>query len=156
MAHERICIVCGTSYKYCRRCGKYTPRQGGEMFCSDNCRDIFNVCSRFVTGKISAIEAKALLDNLDLSNIENFQKALKGDIERIMQEAAPVDVETTSEVVIEEAPAEEVVAVEEIPAITAEPEVAEEVAEETVSEIQVNSKRKKNKRRWGEEEQEEN
>ena len=102
MAHERICVVDNKPYRYCGRCGKYEPRNGGEMFCSDNCRDIFSVCSKYVTKKITATEAKELLDKLDLSNIEHFQKALKADVANILLEATSVEPEVVEEVNAEE------------------------------------------------------
>ena len=102
MAHERICVVDNKAYRYCGRCGKYEPRKGGEMFCSDNCREIFSVCSKYVTKKITATEAKELLDKLDLSNIEHFQKTLKADVANILLEAASVEPEVVEEVSADE------------------------------------------------------
>ena len=86
MAHERICIVDKAEYRYCGRCSKYPHREGGEMFCSDNCRNIFNACSKYVTKNINATEANELLEKLDLSNYDNFQDALKKNITDIRAE----------------------------------------------------------------------
>lgn len=83
----RRCCVCGKEYKYCNQClsDKNKPTW---MFawCSENCKDIYNATSDFEDGNITANEAKAKLDNLDLSRFEYFGNSYKNSISKINKE----------------------------------------------------------------------
>lgn len=70
---NRTCIVCNTNYSYCSSCKEHAALEPWHsIFCSDNCRKVFNVTSMY--GKDSNEEIKAKLDECDLSNKANFHK----------------------------------------------------------------------------------
>lgn len=70
---NRTCIVCGRKYEYCSSCKEHaTLEPWHSIFCSDNCRKIFNAVSMY--GKDSNEDIKEKLDKCDLSNKANFHK----------------------------------------------------------------------------------
>lgn len=101
MSYERICIVDRKEYRYCGRCGRFIPREGGERFCSDNCKEVYAVCSAYKHGNITAEEAREKLNALDISNLEHFVQPLQENIYEILnktnkEDAAKEDAEPTS------------------------------------------------------------
>lgn len=95
MSYERICIVDRKEYRYCDKCGKFIAREGGLRFCSDNCKDIYEVCSAYKFGHITAEEAKEKLDKLDISGLENFVEPLQENIYEILGKTNKEDAERT-------------------------------------------------------------
>lgn len=70
---NRTCIVCSKKYEFCSSCkDQSTLAPWHSIFCSDNCRKVFNAASMY--GKDSNEDIKAKLDECDLSNKENFHK----------------------------------------------------------------------------------
>ena len=64
MKYERKCKVCGTSYEYCPRCKQYESSPRWKMnFCSEDCKNIFDIIDKFVFNHISAEDAKHKLMN---------------------------------------------------------------------------------------------
>jgi endogenous inhibitor of DNA gyrase (YacG/DUF329 family) len=88
---SRICCVDGVNYKYCPKCKGYNPYETWRfVFCSENCKDIYNVTSSFEDGRISASEAKSQLDKLDLSKSEKFGESYKNSIAKIYAETIEI------------------------------------------------------------------
>ncbi len=80
----RTCSTCGKKYEFCPHC----PSDANKplwlfAWCSENCKDIYDITSKFEDGRLTAIEAKKELDKLDLSNSENFGQSYKLTIEKI-------------------------------------------------------------------------
>lgn len=81
----RICATCHSKYDFCPRCDKDKNKELWHFtFCSENCKNIYDTASKYENGQISANEAKTLLDNLDLSKLNNFGESYKKSINRIM------------------------------------------------------------------------
>lgn len=82
---DKSCKVCHTAYKYCSGCSDYAsyPRWM-ESFCSDNCRQIFNIYMKNKAGLENVAEAKAELLKCDLSKKGQFEVSLKNGIESII------------------------------------------------------------------------
>lgn len=86
---ERICSVCKRTYKYCPACKEDAKKPTWLFaFCSENCRNIYNITSDFENNQITDIEAKAKLEKLDLSRKEYFGESYKNSIASIMQAKA--------------------------------------------------------------------
>lgn len=80
----RRCCVCGNEYKYCSKCGEDANKPLWYFsFCSENCKKIYDVTSKFEGNNISAVKAKNILNNLNLSRIDFFGKSYKRAIENI-------------------------------------------------------------------------
>lgn len=81
---DRKCYLCGASYKYCPTCSddRNKPSWMAE-FHSEDCKNIFQICTNFNLGMQTKSEAKAALEQCDLSNKENFKSYVQKDLENI-------------------------------------------------------------------------
>lgn len=87
---NRECKVCGEHYYFCPNCsGSPATEKYRTMFCSKNCRDVFQTCVRYNMKHITKDEAKFDLSQLDLSKRAQFSEQLKADIDEIMKIDAP-------------------------------------------------------------------
>jgi hypothetical protein len=77
--------MCGTEYYYCNNncLDSFNDPLWKISFCCENCKNVYNACSRYNSGKITKEEAKELLDKCDLSNKEEYTNATKNIIEEI-------------------------------------------------------------------------
>ena len=84
---DRKCYLCGEAYKYCPTCSddRMKPAFMAE-FHSENCKNIFEICTRFNMNNMSKSEAKAALEQCDLSNKANFKSFVQRDLENIYKE----------------------------------------------------------------------
>ena len=92
----RTCAVCLNHYKFCNKCREDADKPLWYFtFCSINCHDIYDITSKFEDGRIDAKKAKAQLDKLDLSKLDNFGESYKKSINKIINSASVhVEVET--------------------------------------------------------------
>lgn len=94
---NRECYLCGEKYQYCNTCSndKMKPTWMSE-FHSEQCKNIFDICTRFNLNLISKTDAKKELLSYDLSNKENFKDYVKKDLEKILaKESKPASVKKT-------------------------------------------------------------
>lgn len=84
---SRECYLCGSDYQYCPTCSqdKMKPAWMSE-FHSENCKNIFDICTRFNMQLMSKSEAQDALNACDLSNKENFKSYVQRDLEVIFEE----------------------------------------------------------------------
>ena len=102
---NRICLTCNTKYSYCPNCNKKDPTWMAE-FHDENCKSIFDICTRFNMQLLSKDEAKAALENCNLSNKANFKSYVQRDLKNIFAEdeiIIPVEAEITKDEVVVEA-----------------------------------------------------
>ena len=57
MAKLITCVVCGKQYEYCQNCDK-DHNFWRTAYCSKNCKDVYNVCSKYAFGHINKDAAK--------------------------------------------------------------------------------------------------
>lgn len=83
--NNKTCILCGKKYTFCNRCEEFDrlPRWMG-IYCSDNCRAIFNILTDYNGGHITKEEAIQKLNDCDLSYRDHFNKFNKGIIDNLM------------------------------------------------------------------------
>ena len=88
----RMCCVCHKEYSFCPVCNPEDRLKPTWHFayCSENCKDIYNITSSFEDGRMTDIEAKAKLEKLDLSRKEYFGESYKNSIASIMKAKAQV------------------------------------------------------------------
>lgn len=100
--HERICVVCST--KWISTCADEKENTWKRIYCSEDCRSIFNICSQFKANKISKEEAREKLDSVKVPSMDKLAKSLNDDIKEIRKgfssptpssEEVSVEVETT-------------------------------------------------------------
>ena len=87
----RMCCVCHKEYSFCL-CNPEDRLKPTWHFayCSENCKDIYNITSSFENGRLSDIDAKAKLEKLDLNEKDNFGESYKNSIASIMKAKAQV------------------------------------------------------------------
>jgi hypothetical protein len=104
---NRECYLCGKGYQYCSTCSqdKMKPVWMSE-FHSENCKNIFDICTRFNMNLMSKAEARNALNACDTSNKSNFKSYVQHDLDVIFEEE-PIVVAIEAE--IKEASAEKAV-----------------------------------------------
>ena len=87
----RMCCVCHKEYPFCL-CNPEDRLKPTWHFayCSENCKDIYNITSSFENGRLSDIDAKAKLEKLDLNEKDNFGESYQKSIASIMKAKAQV------------------------------------------------------------------
>lgn len=110
MSKVRECYLCGKKYKYCPSCSqdRMKPSWMAE-FHEENCKNIFDICTRYNMQMLTKSDAKKALEACDLSNKENFKDFVQRDIANIFAEdpkpvvkPAALKAEKISEVVKQE------------------------------------------------------
>lgn len=83
----RMCCVCHEEYSFCPVCNPEDRLKPTWHFayCSENCKDIYNITSSFEDGRMTDIEAKAKLEKLDLSKKEYLGESYQNSIASIMK-----------------------------------------------------------------------
>jgi len=87
---DRKCYLCGENYKYCPTCSqdKMKPAWMAE-FHNENCKNIFDIATRFNLKLLTKADAKAEMDKCDLSNKANFKSYVQRDLENIYAQEKP-------------------------------------------------------------------
>lgn len=87
---SRECYLCGQSYQYCPSCSQDRSKPVWmSEFHSEDCKKIFDICTRFNMKIMSKSEAKDALSVCDLSNRANFKSYVQRDLDNIFKEEAP-------------------------------------------------------------------
>lgn len=105
----RECYLCGEVYNYCPTCSqdRMKPSWMAE-FHDENCKNIFEICTRFNMQLMTKEEARQALAACDLSDKEHFKSYVQRDLANIFAEpkrgkrveVKPVDEPAVQEVVI--------------------------------------------------------
>ena len=82
---NKTCILCGKKYSFCNRCEEYDhlPRWMA-IYCSENCKKIFDAISAYNMKLISKQEAANILKKCDLSKKEEFKESCQRYIDEIL------------------------------------------------------------------------
>ena len=110
----RTCYLCGEKYEYCPTCSqdKLKPTWMAE-FHSENCKDVFDICTRFNMQLLNKDEAKEVIEKCDLSNKLNFRPSVQNTLSNLLkadEDKITIDVDaeikeiTKDEVVVEVKP----------------------------------------------------
>lgn len=103
----RICCVCGTQYKYCPKCNEDKDKPHWMfVYHEENCKNIYDVMTKYEWGQINANEAATELEKLDLSKLDSFGESYRNTLNKIMSNVSKTIVE---EAIMEEAISEEVI-----------------------------------------------
>jgi hypothetical protein len=105
----RQCVVCRNQYTFCPRCNDDKNKPLWYFtFDSENCKNIYDVTSKYEDGRLSANEAKDILEKLNLAKITNFGESYKASIAKI-NEATTIKVVGVVEDIIEESIIEDII-----------------------------------------------
>ena len=73
---QRKCVMCGTVYEHCGHCGA-APQLWKNIFCSENCRDIYDVLNKYDGKLITKEDGTERLKAFDLSVVLKFNDRFK-------------------------------------------------------------------------------
>ena len=102
--NNKVCLNCGKVYTFCPNCSDYALLDSwNNIYCSENCRNIFQITTDYNYGELSKEKALEKLSACDLSNKESFHKTVIKIIDEIMtqtvkDEIEKIKVETSNEV----------------------------------------------------------
>lgn len=99
---NKVCLTCNTQYAYCPNCDRTAPAWMNE-FHAENCKNIFDICTRFNMQMLTKEQAKVALATCDLSGKANFKSFVQRDLENIYREEPVLKRGKKAEVVIDEA-----------------------------------------------------
>lgn len=89
MRGDRRCCVCGKRYNFCIPCGKGNPNETWRyIYCSEDCREIFNIANEWTANKISATTAKIRLNGINVPPLNNLQPSLRKNLDEIYSESS--------------------------------------------------------------------
>lgn len=79
MKEDKTCVICGKAYKYCQSCPyKYnTTETWRNIFCSENCRELYHVYDQLKVGQITDKNAAKSLKKLDISYLSKLNEPMK-------------------------------------------------------------------------------
>ena len=81
----RKCLTCGQGYKYCPTCGEDERKPlWMELYCSENCKDIFDIATEYSFGHITVDEAQDKFSKCDLSKLDSLKESVKNDVKKIL------------------------------------------------------------------------
>lgn len=82
---NRICVICQKQYHYCPSCNSEDTNKPTWYFtfCSENCKNIYDVCTNWRDGNITEDEASEKIKKLDLSKIDNFFESTQAQIKEL-------------------------------------------------------------------------
>ena len=87
---DRACSMCQTHYQYCSKCSDFDhlPRWM-DAYCSERCKEIYNICAGFVNHWLDPEVEAARLANLELD--DNYIKKLAPEYQNIIKEIQRID-----------------------------------------------------------------
>ena len=75
--YNRICLTCKSQYSYCPSCSADKAKPTWmNIYCSENCRTLFNASSDFFAGDMTKEQAKEIVDKADLSKMADFNEGV--------------------------------------------------------------------------------
>lgn len=106
--NNAVCSICGRNYHKCLSCRDSMKLQPWKMFTdTSECYKVFQAVKGFSTGVYTKEEFRSKLNNIDLSDLENYREHIKAIIKDALME----------EVNVEEASIEAEPTVEEFPVV---------------------------------------
>lgn len=83
---NRLCYLCGESYQYCPTCSQDRTKPAWMAeFHSENCKNIFDICTRFNMKMFTKDEAKEAIEKCDLSNKLNFRPSVQNTLSNLLK-----------------------------------------------------------------------
>ena len=83
--NNKTCIICKNEYHYCPNCRVDNNKPSWyAIFDSQNCYNIYEICTSYRDGIINKETAKEKISKCDISGLDNFVDATKAQIKEIM------------------------------------------------------------------------
>lgn len=88
----RTCVVCHSKYSFCPKCRVDEDKPTWYfIFCTEHCKDIYEVLSSYENGYIDAKTADKQLKDLNISQINDWGDSYKNTIAKIAAEIKKTD-----------------------------------------------------------------
>ena len=88
--NNRKCICCSTEYRYCNTCAEDKTKPAWyAIYCSENCKKLFQAVSGYLANAVSFEETKRRFDDCDLS----YKNKLKDSFIKVIDEIYKNEVE---------------------------------------------------------------
>lgn len=85
--NNSTCSICGNGYYVCNSCKDSVRLQPWKVHCcSADCYKVYQVVRGFSTGVYTKDEFKSKLNNIDLSNLNNYREHIKDLISDAIKE----------------------------------------------------------------------
>ena len=82
--YKKICLLCKKDYEYCTGCSKFKHLPTYmNIFCGENCKNIYEVMNDYENKVIDADEAKKKLEELDTSRHMYYTKSFADTYNKI-------------------------------------------------------------------------
>lgn len=135
--NNKICATCGKQYHYCNNCAADNSKPAWmNMFCSENCKDLFQTATDYYAGELTASKAKAAINKLDTTNKDQFKSSIVRMIDELIEVEPEIEIPVVEiaepEIQAEVSMPEEVIS-EEVKFETSEDVAVDEVSEDTTS-----------------------
>ena len=98
MSDKRICVACGSEYKYCSKCGKYKNSPRWMWKCDkESCNEIFEVVSAYNMGIKTIEDVKDVVKTYDITDFSVYSQGIQNVLNTISNttvseaEEAPVE-----------------------------------------------------------------
>lgn len=85
MAVKRTCVCCGKNYEYCPGCHRKDQPAWMATFCSEPCKELFNIISAYNVKRISKDVVKNYLSEHNVDS-EKYVGPVRKVIEEVMKE----------------------------------------------------------------------
>lgn len=139
MIKTRKCISCGKKYDFCPDCNnadRLAPSWKAE-FCCEDCKTLWQTCTKFNMNKLTKAEAKAIISALKLKPADQYAACLQRDLKNIMpEEPKPKRGKRAALAVFDEAIQPEIKAEIKLPEPVADPIIEEPTAIDEVAPVE--------------------
>ena len=100
MAVLRKCVCCGKEYEYCPNCSKSNKPAWMVTFCSERCKDLFNIVSAYNMKLIGKAKVQAFVTEHSIDDFSHFnnsirkvlEEACRGEVSQIAVVPSPIPV----------------------------------------------------------------
>ena len=90
---NRTCFCCLSKYYYCHGCADERRPTWMIMFDTEECKNIFQICSAYNNGSYTKEEARDILEKIGLKDFNEYEKSVAKTLKDIFKEDKAVKVE---------------------------------------------------------------
>lgn len=77
MAVKRQCVCCGEEYEYCPNCEKVKQPLWRVTFCSEKCKDLFNMVSAYNTKRVGKAQLQSFIAEHGINEASRYTEPVK-------------------------------------------------------------------------------
>lgn len=89
MSVLRKCVCCGKEYEFCPNCGKKSQPLWMVSFCSNDCKELFNLISAYNIGRVGKVAVQTFVTEHNITGTDYSEPIRKVLTQIEVKEAAP-------------------------------------------------------------------